>query len=155
MKNESLSKWASIAEIIAAIGVILGLVFVGLQIEENNLETRAATIQASSDSQIELMSELLRYAGVWEKALNGETLEKGEEKRRAIILYNLIMADNANLFHQYQSGFLGEDNWTARQNTLRDLVALPIFEEWRTSIGGESHSQDYLDILEGHRQSLE
>ena len=42
-----LTDWASIAEIIAAIGVVFSLIFVGLQINEGNQETRAATIQAA------------------------------------------------------------------------------------------------------------
>jgi len=38
-----LSNVASIAEIVAAIGVIFLLIFVGLQINEGNQETRAVT----------------------------------------------------------------------------------------------------------------
>jgi len=52
MKNENLTKWASIAELIAGIGVILSLIFVGLQINEGNREIRAATLQAATDSEM-------------------------------------------------------------------------------------------------------
>jgi len=49
MNNKNLTKWASIAELIAGVGVILSLIFVGLQINEGNRETRAATLQAATD----------------------------------------------------------------------------------------------------------
>ena len=44
------------AEIVAAIGGILSLVFVGFQLNEGNKEARAATVQASIDSGLSLMS---------------------------------------------------------------------------------------------------
>jgi len=49
--ERKLSDWSSIAEIVAAVGVIFSLVFVGLQINEGNQETRAATVQAAYDSE--------------------------------------------------------------------------------------------------------
>ncbi|MDX1461405.1 MAG: hypothetical protein R3348_10155, partial [Xanthomonadales bacterium] len=41
MTNLSLSEWASIAEVIGAIGVVISLIFVGVQVRENTDEIRA------------------------------------------------------------------------------------------------------------------
>ena len=48
-----LQEYALVAEIISAIAIIASLIFVGLQIENGNRETRAATIQAISDQLME------------------------------------------------------------------------------------------------------
>ena len=52
-----LNELASIAEIVAAVGVILSLIFVGFQISDGSNETRAATIQAASDAESYMRSE--------------------------------------------------------------------------------------------------
>ena len=70
--NQRLSDLASIAEIIGAAGVILSLIFVGIQLGEGNRETRLATLQAATDSEMTLQGEFLRYADIWQKiALGG------------------------------------------------------------------------------------
>ena len=78
-----LSDWASIAEIIAAVGVILSLIFVGLQINEGNQETRAATVQAAADGEAFVIATTLNHAGLWQKVITGAPLDRGEETRGA------------------------------------------------------------------------
>ena len=86
-----LSDWASIAEIIAAIGVIFSLIFVGLQINEGNLETRAATNQATADAEAFMIVTFANHSYTWNKVITGAPLESGAESRKGILLYNLLM----------------------------------------------------------------
>jgi hypothetical protein len=150
-----LAEMASIAEIVASVGVILSLIFVGTQISENNRETRAGTFQAASDQQMALMSELLRYADTWERVLDGDPLAKGEQSRRGVILYNLVMSENSNLYHQFHAGFLNDADWANRQSNFSRLVALPIYNVWKDSIGANSHPLEFLVFLESHRSTAE
>ena len=134
---------ASIAEIVASICVILSLIFVGLELSEGNRETSAATAQAASDQTMFLQSEILRYADTWQKVLDGAPLELGEENRRGIVLFDMVMTENENRFQQYDSGYL-ED----RRSNLDTFVALPIYDQWRASPGGNSKSPEYLEFLD-------
>ncbi len=86
-----LSDLASVAEIIAAIGVILSLLFVGFQIQDGNRETVAATVQASLDSEMFFQAEIARHANTWELVVRGGEFSDGEENRRAIALYGMLM----------------------------------------------------------------
>ncbi len=101
-----LSDWASIAEIIAAIGVIFSLIFVGLQINEGNLETRAATNQTVADAEAFMIATFANHSDTWNKVISGAPLESGAESRKGTILYNLLMVHTENQYHQFQSGFL-------------------------------------------------
>jgi len=65
--RKKLSDWSSIAEIAAAFGVILSLLFVGLQIKEGNEETRASTMQAALEAVMMFQAEILRYGDTWER----------------------------------------------------------------------------------------
>lgn len=146
-----LTDLALVAEIVAATGVILSLIFVGFQLSEGNREARAATVHAVSVSQMSLMSELLRYADVWDKVVAGEHLSEGEELRRGIILFNLIMTDNENVYYQQQSGYVEDFAWETRSSNLSLLANLPIYDNWVNSVGGLQHDFGFLEILKEHR----
>ena len=143
-----LSDWASIAEIIAAVGVILSLIFVGLQINEGNQETRAATLQAAADGESFLIATLLNHPDTWDKVITGQPLEDGTETRTGIMLFNLMMTESENRYHQFNAGFLDSTSWHGRLASIRPLVKLPFFQTWRKSMGAMNHSADFLDLLD-------
>jgi len=139
---------ASIAEIIAAIGVIFSLIFVGLQINEGNQETRAATIQAASDAEAFMIATIVNHSETWNKVVTGAPLESGAETRKGINLYNFLMVDTENRYHQFHSGFLDAPSWEGRLSILQPIVKLPIFKIWRESFGAKGHSAEFLELLD-------
>lgn len=144
----NLSKLASIAEIVASIGVILSLIFVGLQVSDSNQETRAATMQAALDSEMFLGATMTNHPEAWEKVITGAPLEDDTERRLGNLLYNLLMVESENRFHQFNAGYLDPQTWEGRVSSLRPLVALPIYEFWRETPGGANHSADFLEFLD-------
>ena len=143
-----LSDWASIAEIIAAIGVIFSLIFVGLQINKGNQETRAATNQATTDAEAFLIATMANHSNTWDKVSTGVPLESGAETREGILLYNLMMVETENRYHQFHSGFLDASLWESRLSILQPTVKLPIFKIWRTSLGARAHSAEFLELVD-------
>ena len=152
MNNEKLTKWASIAEVIAAVGVVLSLIFVGLQINEGNRETRAATLQAATDSEIFMQSQFMRNADTWEMIITDASLKNGEETRKAIIMYNMMMTDLENRYFQFEAGYFDANSWEGRLSSLRRIVALPFFETWRDSIGAVAHSPRFLELVDNLKE---
>ncbi len=148
MKNKQLRKWASVAEIVAAIGVIISLTFVGLQINEGNQETRAATVQAASDGEAFMLATFVNHSETWDKVVTGAPLENGAETRRAVNLYSLLMVDTENRYHQFTSGFLDNPSWAGRLSILQGVIKLPIFEIWRESFGAKNHSAEFLELVD-------
>ena len=133
---------------IAAVGVILSLIFVGLQLSEGNRETRAATIQATTDSELFFQSQIMRYADIWEKMISGAPLEDGPEMRRAIILFNIAMTELENRYRQYEAGYGDAQSWEARRNSIQTFVAMPIFKNWRESLAASTHTPRFLEIVD-------
>jgi len=152
MNNEKLSKWASIAEMIAAAGVILSLIFVGLQINDESRETRAATLQAANDSEMFMQAELLRYSDTWEKILTGAHIEDEAEARRAIVLYNLVMTEYENRFAQFEAGYYDPALWRTRRAGLARFASVPFFDTWSSSIGASDHSQSFTEMVDNMRK---
>jgi len=142
-------KLANYAEIIGSTAVVLSLIFVGLQLNEGNRETRAATTQAAIQSEMDMIRTLALHAGTWDKVLSGEPLASGEEMRRGIILINLLMTDTENSYHQSESGYLEAGKWEGRLSVLPPIVRLPMYEIWKKSIGSLGHSTDFMELLDG------
>jgi len=145
--NQRLSDLASIAEIIGAGGVILSLIFVGIQLGEGNRETRLATLQAATDSEMTLQGEFLRYADIWQKINLSLPLEE-DEVRRGIVLYQMTMTEFANRHHQFEAGYFDDAWWESRQLAMTRVLKRAFFETWRTSVGASLHSPIFLKIVD-------
>ena len=138
----------SIAELIGTTAVVLSLAFVGIQIRDGNREARAATIQAALSSDQDMSAVFAEHASTWDKVLAGEPLSSGEEMRRGIILFNMLITDSENRYLQLKSGYLDAQSWEGRQSILLGLANLPIYETWRSTPGALSHSADFLELLD-------
>ncbi len=142
----------AIGEILGASGVIITLGYLALQLRRSNDQTRAATLQSTLDSELALMSVLVEHTGTWDRVVGGQPLDHGEETRTATILYNMVMTEGENRYHQFESGYLDIQSWEGRVASLRPLVRFPIYEAWRQTPGSLNHSADFLDFLEDLRQ---
>ena len=143
-----MSELASVAELVASVGVVLSLVFVGFQLNEGNRETRAATVKSVLKTEMDIVTVFVDHSSTWEKVLTGAPLDEGEESRKAINLFNLAMLESSNRYLQYRSGYLEEGSWKGTFNTHPGLKALPIYETWRRSFGGQGQDSEFLDLLD-------
>jgi len=145
MGIEQLGAWG---EFIGGIAVLGGLVFVGVQLLGANREARAATIQSALEMQLMVDTELARYADTWNKVVSNQTIEDDSERRRAIILFNLVITLIENRHHQFQAGFLDSSSWEASLETLPKLLACDVSVDWRDSAGAATHTIDYLNLID-------
>ena len=121
MAKFSLSDWANVAEIGAATGVIISLIFVGLQLQSNTEATEAATREAINQKDMEYLSLRLDssvLARAHAKHENGEVLSPLEESQRVHEEYvNFIAFEHS--FYQYKKGGLEPEEWLRHENIVR------------------------------------
>jgi hypothetical protein len=106
----NLSGLADIADLLAAIGVIASLLYVGYQVKETRKAVRAATAQARTDLGVQLIST--RFT-----SNIAELLVKSEDKPQALTkaekfklksFFTAHVRHGQNLFYQLQEGLLDE-----------------------------------------------
>ena len=121
MAKFGLSDWANVAEIGAATGVIISLIFVGLQLQTNTEATEAATREAINRKDmaylsLRLDSSVLARANA--KLDNGEALSPLEESQVVHQEYvNFISFEHS--FYQYRKGVLESEEWLRHENIVR------------------------------------
>lgn len=138
----------AISEIIGAIAVVVTLVYLAIQIRQSNREARASTLQTALRFEMEATAILARHSSTWDKVVTGRPLDEGGETRTAIVIYNALMIEAENRFHQYQAGFLDQQSWDGRLASLRHLVRMPIYGAWKKSPGAMNHSLDFLNLVD-------
>jgi len=121
MSKFSLSDWANVAEIGAATGVIVSLIFVGLQLRDNTEATEAATREAINQKDMEYLSLRLDssvLAHAHAKLENDEVLSPLEESQLVHQEYvNFILFEHS--FYQYKKGALEPEEWRRHENIVR------------------------------------
>jgi hypothetical protein len=124
MTKLGLSGWANVAEIGAATGVMISLIFVGLELRSNTEATEAATREAVLQVGIEYLSlriDSAVLARAHARRRNGEELSPIEEyllEHEQFI--NFI--GFAHSHYLYQHGFLDSDKWLRHRDIVERMI---------------------------------
>lgn len=123
----SLGDLANIAEVIGALGVIISLVYVGVQIREHTEEMRTANRQQligrahEATAGFALSAEL---SGVLAKVANGDTLTSGERVQYGYLIRSMLY-DVQEAFVLNREGRLDDEYWETRAAVARSYMSSP------------------------------
>ncbi len=126
MRKLQLSEWASFAEIISALAVIISLLYVGYQINENTSEVRAANRQQlvnRAHSATMGFATSPELAGVMAKVAEGAELTRQEQSQYAYAV-RAVLYDVQEAFLLHREGRLDEEYWKTRTALVLAYLAL-------------------------------
>ncbi len=126
-----LSEAANWAEIISATGLVVSLIYVGIQITDNTSATRSETASNASSEFIDFYSMVAGDAELTEIWLRGvknpESLNQTEAVRFVFVIHT-IMLQFQNNFYLVEEGTLDPRMLEAINNTLGTIRGTPGFE---------------------------
>jgi hypothetical protein len=140
----------AVAELIAAIGVIASLVYVGFQIRQNTLSVTASAHRAINDKFISVNEFIAKDAETIKAFLAGrerlEELNEVDTGRFIAIMMNILLHFE-DVFYQHRQGLVGDQYWERIERMIGLYVTEPgvqgywsIFKEWSTD-----DFREYLD----------
>jgi hypothetical protein len=101
----ALGNLADIADLLAAIGVIASLIYVGYQVKQTRAAVRAATAQARTELGVQLISS--RYTSdISDVLVKSENQLSEAEKFKLKSFFSAHVRHCQNLFYQQQQGLL-------------------------------------------------
>jgi hypothetical protein len=119
----------AIGEVVGAVGVIVSLLYLALQIRQNSNVVRSATRQAISTTQVELgfriaESSDLRasMAKLW--GLGDPPTAAQDTEIRNLFLYRTFWRAYENQCHQFREGTFDADMWSGYREALRGMFIL-------------------------------
>lgn len=113
----------AVAELISAIGVVVSLAYLAVQIRSNTRSARAATYQSMTQSVLDMNREIFanpELASFLERARTTDEPFDPVEQRRWAAYCSTHLRYFDNIFHQHQSGSL-------RDSEFRSLISVAQF----------------------------
>jgi len=125
MTKLRLSEWASIAEVIGAIGVVLSLIYVGIQVRDNTAEIRATNrhqLIARAHTAVFVVASSPELAAVIAKLANAEPNTPAEQVQYGFFIRGMIY-DVQEAFLLHREGRLGEQYWSTRSSLFESFMS--------------------------------
>ena len=153
MNGINWTKWSSIAEIVSSIAVLLTLVYLAVQTNQIAKQTELNTSailsnsrQESLNAELSMLYKFIDYPP--QTLVEGRGVTK--EQYREGILYQSIFRIRENLWFQYRSGVLDENNW----ETYRDQMVLllnygpQMRQTWENTKNGGGYDPEFISEIE-------
>jgi hypothetical protein len=145
-----LSEAASWAEIISAVGLVVSLIYVGIQVTDNTSAMRSETASNASTQFIDWYTHLSgdpELMDVWLRGVTApETLDE-QQSLRFVFLLHIIMLQFQNNYYLVEEGTLDEKMLYAINNTLATIRGTPGFELY-WSLRRELFNREYQAFVE-------
>jgi hypothetical protein len=145
-----LSEAASWAEIVSALGIVISLIYVGIQVTDNTSAIRSETASNASTEFIDWykhVSDDPELMDVWLRGVTSpETLDE-QQSLRFVFLLHIVMLQFQNNYYLVEEGTLDEKMLSAINNTLATIRGTPGFELY-WSLRRELFYPEYQSFVE-------
>lgn len=152
MNRLDLSDWANVAEIGAATGVIVSLIFVGLELRNNTEATEAATREAINQKDIQFLSLKIDpsvLAVAHANRLAGEELSFLEDTQLIAEQY-INFVNFEHTFRQYQSDVISLEEWLRHENIVRIVIQGSPHSQRMWGYYRETFVPDFQVLVDGY-----
>jgi hypothetical protein len=125
----SLEDLGNVGEFVAAVGVIISLIYLAVQIRQNTSSVRASTFHESANRAADFtkaIGEQKELARILRTGLGGlEQLEDDDDRLRFVMLLHTLFRQYEDIFFQYRAGNLSSESWDAWRYSIRSNLSNP------------------------------
>jgi hypothetical protein len=125
---------AAVAEITAAVAVIASLIYLAIQIRQNNELLRSESRQALVTNDLASLSANFNNADVFAKYIAGQELS-AEDQLRLSFMFTLDLRNREFEYFQYVHGLLDEQAWLAYRHVVLVNHSTGLGRAWWDEIG--------------------
>ena len=137
-------------ELMGAIAVLIGLIFVGFELRQNTKAVQAATFQGMTDTSSDFLITIASEPDlrrVWSAAFVSPDDLSREDRQILRPLQNSFWLRMQNAFRQWQIGTLSDEDWLVYRDISCGFVKNPLFKKYvQDSI---AMTASFKEMLEG------
>jgi hypothetical protein len=142
----------AVGEILGALAVFCSLIYLAIQIRNQNLESRSASVHQVLGSYKTTISSLLEgeMATIWVKGVNDFDSLTEAERLRFVAYLTTAIKTFEDAYYQWQQGRLEADIWDALLAPLKDVKSTAAFNRFWLMRRHHFRPEfsDYIDALE-------
>ncbi len=147
----------AVAELVAAVGVLVSLVYLATQIKDNTASLQAGTVSRVAEHWSEFRRAIWsdpESASLYMLAVSGDAIDDPITATRVRAYWLNILKDAESVFYQHRAGQLPDDIWHGYQKELKGQLGTPGAQDamagWGTVL-----SEPFHDFLKAELRSLE
>ena len=144
MKLSELNDWLTLA---ANIGVVGGIIFLAIEINQNNALLRSETRQSLVANDVSSLTLNIANAGVFAKLAGKESLSP-EEQLQLGFMYSVDIRNREFEYFQYTNGLLDEASWQSYQQVIVFNHSVEPGLSWWNEVGRTIVDPEFADIVD-------
>ena len=148
----------NIGEFVAAVGVIVSLIYLALQIRQNTSSIRASAFHESAGHAADFnraIGQEKETAHVFRTGLDGlDRLEDDDDRFRFLMLLLAMFRLYENVFFQHRAGTLSPESWDAWSASLRSILSNPVIPQF-WDLRRLSFTESFRQFVEAEREKAE
>ena len=138
---------AAIAEIIAAVAVIASLIYLSIQIHQNNELLRSGSRQTLVTNDLASLAANFSNADVFARYVAGQELS-AEDQLRLSFMFTLDLRNREFEYFQYANGLLDEQAWLAYRHVVLINHSTGLGRAWWDQIGRGLVDPKFADLVD-------
>ena len=131
MKNSKINEWLTL---IANVAVVGGIIFLGIELHQNNELLRSESRQALVMNDVASLAANFQNADVFAKMVSTGDLST-EDQLRLSFMYAIDLRNREFEYFQYSNGLLDEQTWLAYRHVILINHSTGIGRKWWDEIG--------------------
>ncbi len=150
MKKRDISEWASVAEIVGTVAVVISLALVVASIRQNTAVIQASNESFQYDLQDRWLADLLHNPELieyWDKLVNDEPLTTSERGQViTMIQRSLNLWENA--YVNYRAGLLSDEQWFQLHQMNIDWAKRRVPQSVWQEFSGPGWRLDFTEMMD-------
>jgi len=121
MQIEGLNRWLTFG---ANIGVVIGIVFLVVEINQNTVATRIAARDSATQGHIDYMAYMLDSSVLASAAAKANANQELSylETQQLSVFHELRWRHYERVYYQYQNGVISDQEWTGYENGIKQSL---------------------------------
>ena len=147
----------AVGEVLGAIGVIVTLGYLALQIRQNTDSLRATSELGLSQQSADWMSRMAadpELSRIYDAASDDPTTLTPEELSRFRWVIGELFMIYEGHYQLYRRGHITESSWKGKDRVMQGFLRNPLIEEWWT-MRMTPFSDEFYDYIDERRRSFD
>lgn len=144
-----LKEYALIAEVVGGLAVIIGLVFVSLELRQNTLMQRVTATQALSvnyENAVDALGKDTETACIYVRGIKGLGNLNGIERYRFFVLWFHVLRAGEQLHYYSLEGMVDERIWRGYERQLGEIFGYPGVQQY-WEVRRDWYSDEFQDFV--------
>jgi hypothetical protein len=148
MKMINWSKWASIAEIISSIAILLTLIYLAIQTKQNTDAINSQSRESLAESAVFEQTIWLQYPKLSTFIVDNSIQMTFEQKVQLDSLMLMSISRREFAFRQYKAGVLNESVWNHEKEIIALLLGTERTRSWWVNIGKGGFEENFSNAVD-------